>query len=306
MSVFLILLLKILPLYLLIILGFLVGKFLKLQKENIAVILIYGIAPVIVFKGVMKADIVASNLSLPFLFLGLGIALALSFFWLASFIWKDSTRNIIAFTSGTGNTGYFGLPVAVALFGNEYLPLMVLALLGTILYENSLGFYLVARGRHSKSESLQRLLKLPTIYAFVIALVLNLSGVQFGGFYDQVTYGFQLAYTLLGMMIIGLGIASMPKIAFDFTFISVAFLARFVAWPMVVLFLIFIDNTFFHFYGAEVQKIMILMSVVPLAANTVSYATLLKVQPEKSAMAVLLSTIFALFFIPVMVMLFIN
>lgn len=306
MSVFFILLFKMLPLYLLILLGFLAGKFLKLKKERIAVLLIYFIAPVIVFKGVMKADIIASNLSLPFLFLGLGILISLLFLFLSKFIWKDSTKNIIAFTSGTGNTGYFGLPVAIALFGNDYLSLMVLALLGTVLYENSLGFYLVARGHHSKAESFKRLLKLPTIYAFFIALVLNLSGVKFGSMYENVTYGFQLIYTLFGMMIIGLGIASMLKIEFDFKFITVAFLAKFLVWPLTVLFIIFINNNFLHFYSTEVQKIMILISIVPLAANTVSYATLLKIHPEKSAMAVLLSTIFALFYIPLMVMIFIK
>jgi predicted permease len=300
------LLLKILPLYGLILLGFLAGKFLKLEKEKIAILLIYFIAPVIVFKGVMRANIMASNLSLPLLFLVLGILISLSFLFLSKFIWQDSTRNIIAFTSGTGNTGYFGLPVALALFGDEYLPLMVLALLGTILYENSLGFYLAARGNHSKTESFQRLLKLPAIYAFLLALALNLAGVKFGNSYENVTYGFQLAYTLLGMMIIGLGIASMVKIEFDLKFISVAFLARFLVWPLSVFCIIFLNNAFFHFYGVEAQKIMILMSIVPLAANTVSYATLLKIHPEKAAMTVLLSTIFALFYIPVMVMVFIK
>lgn len=306
MGIFFILLFKILPLYFLIVVGFLAGKFLKLKKEKIAFILIYLVAPVVVFKGVMKADIGYSNLSLPFLFLMLGIVISLLFLFISKFIWKDSTGNIIAFTAGTGNTGYFGLPVALAMFGNEYLPLMVLALLGTILYENSLGFYIVARGKHSKRESLKRLLKLPTIYAFIIALSLNLLGFKFGNIFEGVTYFFQLAYTLLGMMIIGLGIASMLKIEFDFKFISVAFLARFIVWPAIVLIAIIIDNNFLHFYSVEAYKIMTLMSIVPLAANTVSYATLLKVHPEKAAMAVLSSTVFALFYIPLMVMIFIK
>lgn len=306
MSIFFILISKILPLYFLILLGFLAGKFLKIKKEKIAVLLIYFLAPIVVFKGVMKADIVASNLSLPFLFLGLGILISITFLYFSGLIWKDSTKNIIAFTSGTGNTGYFGLPVGLALFGDSYLPLIVLALLGTILYENSIGFYLVARGNNSKMESFKRLLKLPTIYAFFIALALNLFGVKFGGVYNNTTYIIQLAYTFFGMMIIGLGIASMSKIKFDFKFISVAFLARFFVWPVVMLGIIFIDKTFFNFYSVEIQKILILMSIIPLAANTVSYATLLKVHPEKSAMAVLLSTIFALFYIPLMVIIFIK
>ncbi|TAK95864.1 AEC family transporter [Patescibacteria group bacterium] len=306
MSVFFILLSKIAPLYLLIVLGFLVGKFTKLQKEAIAPLLIYVIAPVVVFKGVMRADLVASNLSLPILFFAVGCLISLTFLFLSKFIWQDSTRNIVGFTAGTGNSGYFGLPVALAIFGDAYLPLAVLILLGMILYENSLGFYIVARGNHSRRESFLRLLKLPAIYAFFLAVIFNAVGMKFGMVYENVTYGFQLAYTVLGMMIIGLGIAGFSRAMWDAKFIAVTFLAKFIVWPLVLLLLMAVDNNYFHLYGAELQRIMILMAIVPLAANTVSYATLLKVQPEKAALAVLFSTVFALLYIPLIATLFLG
>ena len=46
---------------------------------------------------------------------------------------------------------------------------------------------------------------------------------------------------------------------------------------------------------------MILMSIVPLAANTIALASDLDVHPEEATIAVFLSTIFALFYIPFMV-----
>lgn len=46
---------------------------------------------------------------------------------------------------------------------------------------------------------------------------------------------------------------------------------------------------------------MLLISACPLAANTVAFATLLKTEPEKAGVAVLLSTVFALFYIPALV-----
>ena len=49
-----------------------------------------------------------------------------------------------------------------------------------------------------------------------------------------------------------------------------------------------------------------LLSIVPLAANTVELASLFKSQPEKAATAVLLSTIFALVYVPVMTTYFIQ
>jgi predicted permease len=44
--------------------------------------------------------------------------------------------------------------------------------------------------------------------------------------------------------------------------------------------------------------IMFLFSIVPLAGNTVTVATILNVKPEKMSMAVFVSTIVSLFYIP--------
>jgi len=52
--------------------------------------------------------------------------------------------------------------------------------------------------------------------------------------------------------------------------------------------IVLLDENLFHFYSHDVYQIMILLSIVPLAANTVSYATELRTQPEKAAVAVLL------------------
>jgi predicted permease len=46
------------------------------------------------------------------------------------------------------------------------------------------------------------------------------------------------------------------------------------------------------------------MSIVPLAANTIAIATELDVHPEESTIAVFLSTIFALFYIPLIITFF--
>ena len=56
-----------------------------------------------------------------------------------------------------------------------------------------------------------------------------------------------------------------------------------------------------HLYNNDIYGILILASIVPLAANTVTWATELKAHPEKAAIAVVISTIFALFYIPLIV-----
>ncbi len=55
---------------------------------------------------------------------------------------ENPLSNILAFATGSGNTGYFGIPVGIALFGEKVLPVFIIAGFGFILFENSLGFFL--------------------------------------------------------------------------------------------------------------------------------------------------------------------
>jgi hypothetical protein len=100
------------------------------------------------------------------------------------------------------------------------------------------------------------------------------------------------------MMLIGLGIASMDTWKPDIRFISLAFIAKFLAWPIIVISFIFLDKAWMGFYEPVMYDVMILMSVVPMAANVVAFATQLDTHPGKASLAVLASTIVALFFIP--------
>ena len=86
MEIFLSLIAKILPLYLIIFLGFLAGKFLKAQKETIASILIYTITPVIVFHGVLTTEINLGILLLPVFYFAL-----CSFLCLCSYFFTKKT-----------------------------------------------------------------------------------------------------------------------------------------------------------------------------------------------------------------------
>ena|SRR3989339_440461 len=306
MIIFTTILLKLIPLYLMIILGYIGTKVLRVQKESIAKLLIYIIAPTVIFYGTYSAEINFANLSLPILFFCLASVIAITFHMVGNIVLKnDSTKNILAFTAGTGNTGYFGLPVISAVLGDQAFSLTVLSILGFVLYENSVGFFLTAKANHSVEESLWKVIKLPTIYAFFIGLIFNLSNIHLGGIAIAMIGHFKGAYTLLGMMIIGMGMATVNIKEIDYKFISLTFLAKFIIWPLIIFGIIVFDKYYLHFYNQSIYNVMMVMAIVPLAANTVAVATELNVHPNKAALAVLLSTLFALFYIPLIVSLFI-
>ncbi len=208
-----------------------------------------------------------------------------------------SLRGVLAFTAGSGNTGYFGLPVAIAVFGEDITGLAVLVTFGFLMYENTVGFYLVARGKHTARDSIRKLLSMPMLYAFTLALILNFAGVKLGSIYEGFVPNFRGAYVILGSFLVGSALAGFSKEHIDKPALKRAFLFKFVLYPVVISSFIVFDQRVTHILSGipDAYGLAFLISIVPLAANTVAYATLLKSEPEKTAFMVFISTVFALF-----------
>lgn len=293
---------KFIPFYLIILLGFIAARLLRAQKETVAKLLIYIIVPIVIFFGTLQVKLTVSVLSLPILFCAICTILSLVFILVGKRLWApgDNTKNLLAFTAGSANTGYFGLPVGIMIFGNDAFGIITLCTLGYVVFENTLGFFITARGNYSAKESFYKLLKIPTVYAFFLGLSVNFLRLDLGSVALGAMENFKSAYTVLGMMMIGMGLAAAKKSSFDFKLIFSSFAAKFIVWPLVMFIIIYLDKTYFHIYSEFVRNVLFYMSILPLAANTVTFATELNVKPEKAAVAVLLSTVFVLFYIPFM------
>jgi predicted permease len=292
---------KLLPLYVTVLLGWIAGRYLEVSGRHIAGMMLYIITPSVIFAGVMAAPLSPSVILLPVLTFGLCSVLGIAHLAVAKRMVEDESANLMPLAVGTGNTGYFGIPVALLLFGQEGLALYIVCMLGTTLFETSVGFYLAARGRYSISDSLKRVARLPSVYAFLLGVTLNLSGFTIPDVFVPLFDNLRGAYSILGMMIIGMGILSFRGLAGNLRFTGLAFFGKFVSWPLIALGLWWLDANVFGLYPTAVHQAIFLISITPIAANTVVIATLLDNSPKQAAGTTLLSTLFALLFIPVMV-----
>jgi len=304
MTAALALLYKMLPLYVTVALGWVAGRYLEASGRHIAGIMLYIVTPSVVFSGVMSAPLSAEVVLLPFLTFTLSTVVALAHRALGRRWIYDDSINIIPLSTGTGNTGYFGIPVALLLFGQEGLGLYIVAMLGTTLFETSVGFYLAARGREGVRACLLRVARLPSVYAFALAVVLNLSGFSIPQVFEPLFDNLRGAYSIFGMMIIGMGIVSFRGLAGNWRFTALSFFGKFVSWPLAALSFWWLDGQFWGIYGPDVHRALFLVSITPIAANTVVIATLLDTAPRQAAGTALLSTLFALVYIPIMVAVF--
>lgn len=294
---------KIAPFLFLNFLGLLGHKFLHVKAEFVSKTLLYLIAPCVFFFALADAHLGRGALFVPVLFFFLCSTVCLVTYTATRRFVKSPLRGILAMAVGSGNTGYFGIPVTLALFGEQALPFAVTIIFGFMIFENTVGFYMVAQEKFSARESVRRLLRLPTLYAFVAGALWNvfhlpaLTGLQ------GLALNLRGAYSTLGMMIIGVAAASARGVRVEKRFFVTAFVSKFLLWPALVGLFLVLDVTTLKIFGPQERFCMILMSIVPLPANSVVFATELGVYPEKVAKTVLWSTGFALFFIPLVVVL---
>ncbi|MDQ6984924.1 MAG: AEC family transporter [Candidatus Dojkabacteria bacterium] len=135
--------LNMLPLFLLILIGFVSGKALKITDYSvISKLIIFVFTPIIAFNAIITAPVKASLLVLPFLFFFTTTILALvTKVVLAKFTkWDLALINTLSYSSGSGNVAFYGVPAVLILFGDEYLPIILISMIGYIIYDSSIGY----------------------------------------------------------------------------------------------------------------------------------------------------------------------
>lgn len=301
MNEFLTLLGSIIPLYVCIFLGLFSTAVLKCSRETVAKILLYILSPLVVFNSAMQIKFDQSIIFIPITMYFISVSIA--FFSLPIFkkIFKDNTANLLSFSVSTGNSAYLGIPLAMLLLDDSLVEIFIFSTLGAIFYQNTAGYFITANGDNNAIQSLKKVAKLPVIYAFLLGISLNKFGIQMPEMFIPTFTYIKGALAILGMMIVGMGMEKIrQERGFDLKFLSISLFMKFAFWPAMICLLIFLDVKFFGFFNPNLYIIFFILSIVPLAGNTVTIASILNVKPEKMSLAVFVSTIISLFSIPAM------
>ena len=302
MDIFLTLFTNLIPLYILIALGFVAGRYLHVDRASVANLVIYLCLPVVAFGFVSQLEFQLSYILLPIIILIVSSCVGLGVYGAGQKIFGDNRANLLSMCASMPNSGYFGLPLVLLLFDTQWVGVYMFMMLGVTIYEATIGYYIAARGSYSVSDSLRKLAKFPALYAITLALIVNVSGAEMPEQFITYWEYFKGAYVVMGMMIVGVALASVEEFVFGPRFLSLVVAGKFILWPIVMGLIMLIDMRLTHIFDVNIYKLMLIISIVPPAANIAAFAAQLNVQPEKAATTVLLCTIFALFYIPFIIM----
>ena len=303
MDIFILLLGSALPLLILIGLGYFAGKKFNVDTATLANIVIFIISPVVMFGAVARLPLEANYFILPLVIFIFAACLTLGVSAIAHKVLKDNISNLIGMSSATANTGYFGLPIILALFDSSNAGLYLLMTFALTINESSFAYYVGARGRHTIRESFIKVLRLPTLYALVLGLAVNLAGITMPAIFNTYWDKFAGSWTIIGMMLLGVAL-SKYKLQINWVLLSSLSFTKFVIWPGFMLLLAFLDRQYFHFYDERIYKMLLVIGCVPVAANVVAFATHLDVKPGEAAVAVLITTLISVLYLPLMLFIF--
>jgi predicted permease len=174
----------ILPVFLIILAGFLLEKLSHLDFRTLTYSSLYLFTPALVFSSLMKRDIrldLAINLSL-FMVLYTVALLAIAVAVARGLKMARETRGAFSLATVMMNVGNFGLPLTYFAFGDKGLEVSILTF---VLFNIPLGTLAIVIAQGAKAplgKALANTLKIPIFHGVLLAGVLKMIGVGVPGF----------------------------------------------------------------------------------------------------------------------------
>lgn len=284
------------PIFVIIFIGFLMGKKFLIDIKSLTKIVLYVFVPSLVLVKVYETPLDAGLLSAIVFAVVLmvcmaGITILLSYLRGYDSSLSSAVRNSILFY----NSGNVGLPLIMLVFQDHPLStyavsIQIMILMVQNLTTNTYGLYNANRGRMTIFESAQAVLRMPAVYAVASAFLLKLVPYDMTGIFIWRGLSF-IANGLVPAALLTLGIQlSKTKLDFRHADAYIATGLRLIGGPLLALGLIYL----FRFEGVMAQ-VLFISSGVPTAVNTALIALEFDNEPDLSSQVVLTTTLLSAF-----------
>jgi len=288
-------LLSIIFVYVFILLGYLSKRIFKeeINRKTLTLMSVYFLQPFVTVWGFSTARLHTEDIYVPLLYLAIISVLLLPTIVLGKLIFTDIKKRAIFSIAGfVGNTGNIGIPLGIALFGEQSVIYSTLINIANIFVIYIFGVYIYSRGSFSIKASLFNIVKIPIIPASIVAILININNITFSPeieeFLKMGAYaGIVLQLFLLGTFLQGIRIKELHPKLFIGTMSQ-----KFILVPVATaLILSLTDLPLF------VQGIIFMEMMTPLAIANINLASLYDCRPKDVTTLILLST---LLFIPML------
>lgn len=269
------------------------------NERSIVLLNLYFLQPMLIFWGLTRAPINDDFIISPLIyFVAIFISLAIAYVYALRVFKNDyQDKSIFLASSLVGNTGNLGIPLGIALFGEQSVPYTSILNIANIFFIYIFSVYFFAGDKFKFVDALKEIFKIPAMWFALGALSFNYFEFTLSADFDKVfTMG---AYAAIVMQLIIFGVfMSQVKIKTANWRLSLNIaLFKHIVLPIIGLYVILyfdIDP----FVGA----ILFLELIVPLAVNNVNLSALYNCKPIDTTFSVLISSFVFVAFIYVYIL----
>lgn len=282
--------------YIFILIGFILKAYFKedLHDKSITLVSVYALQPFLTFWGLYDREIDYTLFLSPMYYLLIVcIVLLFSFFLAKKLFSEQKTSSIVTISALIGNTGNLGIPIGIALFGEQSIPYTTIINLANVFLVFTLGVYFYSRGQFSVKRSLINIVKLPVLWIAFFALIFNSFHIKLSPHLVHMLEMGAYASIAVQLIIFGIYINSVKVKSFDLKLNSSVLGIKFILIPIVsILVLSYID------FNPLIKGIILMELIMPLAIMNVNLSSLYNCKVSEVTGLVLYSSIL---FIPILI-----
>jgi len=280
---------SILSIYIFIVMGYLAKKSFKEQIDDktITLLNVYFLQVFLTFWGLLLHPVDITLLYAPAIYLVIVIiALILAALFAHRLFQHKKEYSIAMVAAIIGNTGNLGIPLNIAIFGEASIPYTTVVNLVNVFVVYTIGVYFYSRGSFDVATSLKNIIKLPILWAAILAIFLSVNG-------------YQPSQTIMNMLMMG-AYASMTMQLFLFGIYLYGTKIKeinktLILWILGFKFLLLPLLAFLILYNIELEAmikgIIFIELLMPLAVANVNLASLYDCHPKTVTALVLISSL---------------
>lgn len=292
-----------LPLYGVILIAWAVGGRLPWAAKLFSTILVFGLIPLLVIDKVLAAE-TRQLMVIPPLMFAVAALMSIPAHRLAQRLGKDFDPKLLSASFSFFNVAFFGVPVSQALFGEVGASTVICAYIGSALYGDTIGYFLIARTKEGARKAATKALRVPIVYVVIGAIIAKLAGVTMPEAAKPVLSIAGTLVSVLGMAVIGLNLAETGRDDWRPKLMTRILAVRQASGLILLGTALALEAALVGILTPRDRVIVGLVALFPIASNVTLFATLLDTNRKAAAVLVALSSVVSLMLVLLVVGLF--
>ncbi|MFD1039769.1 AEC family transporter [Virgibacillus byunsanensis] len=270
--------------------GFLLQRIRVLDVKSLATTSIYIFMPALVFTSLYESSFNQGyTIIIIFAFFLLFAMVMVNKVLAYIFKWPQSVESGSILTTAFMNGGNYGVPVMIFSLGEAAIPYAVFFMVLQSLIMNFFGVYYASRSTSGFVRAFKTIFKMPATYAAILAFVLQAIPWEIpSAAYSTLTMVGDAAIPLM-MVMLGMQLASITSLNFNWQVISSAVVTRMLLSPALAFLFIWIIPV-----DPIIGSVIVIVAAMPSAATTTMFAIEFDTEPDLVSSITLVTTLISI------------